>query len=46
MLFIPAMINSGLDITMEGVQFPFIYYSMLGILFNLNHYLDKFKNTT
>ncbi len=46
MLFIPVMINSGLDITMEGVQFPFIYYSMLGILFNLNNYLDKFKNTT
>mgnify|MGYP001215412277 CR=1 FL=1 len=45
-LFIPAMINSGLDITMEGVQFPFIYYSMLGIMFNLNNYLDKFKNTT
>jgi hypothetical protein len=34
--FLPVMINSSLDITMEGVQFPFIYYSMLGILYNLN----------
>ena len=32
--FIPVMINSSLDITMEGVQFPFIYYSLLGIFFN------------
>tara|TARA_B110001452_G_C15175185_1_gene408364 strand:- start:243 stop:959 length:717 start_codon:yes stop_codon:yes gene_type:complete len=32
---IPAMLNSSLDITMEGVQFPFVYYSMLGIFYNL-----------
>tara|TARA_Y100000741_G_scaffold339553_1_gene300488 strand:+ start:2713 stop:4062 length:1350 start_codon:yes stop_codon:yes gene_type:complete len=31
---IPAMLNSFLDITMEGVQFPFVYYSMLGVFFN------------
>jgi hypothetical protein len=32
---IPAILNSSLDITMEGVQFPFVYYSMLGIFYNL-----------
>ena len=35
LLFIPAMINSLLDITMEGVQFPVLYYSFVAILFNL-----------
>ena len=37
LLFIPAIINSLLDITMEGVQFPIIYYSFAGILFNLEN---------
>mgnify|MGYP003341323143 CR=1 FL=1 len=35
LLIIPAMINSLLDITMEGVQFPVLYYSFVAILFNL-----------
>ena len=40
--FIPVMINSSLDITMEGVQFPFIYYSLLGIFFNFQEsYIKK-----
>ncbi len=40
--FIPVMINSSLDITMEGVQFPFIYYSLLGIFFNFQEsYIRK-----
>ena len=37
LLFIPAIINSLLDITMEGVQFPIIYYSFSAILFNLEN---------
>ena len=37
LLFIPAIINSLLDITMEGVQFPIIYYSFAAILFNLEN---------
>ncbi len=37
LLFIPAIINSLLDITMEGVQFPVIYYSFAAILFNLEN---------
>ena len=37
LLFIPAIINSLLDITMEGVQFPVLYYSFVAILFNLEN---------
>tara|TARA_B100002019_G_scaffold126521_1_gene108959 strand:+ start:5170 stop:6498 length:1329 start_codon:yes stop_codon:yes gene_type:complete len=37
LLFIPAIINSLLDITMEGVQFPIIYYSFAAILFNIEN---------
>ncbi|MEC9381464.1 MAG: hypothetical protein VX984_00050, partial [Thermodesulfobacteriota bacterium] len=39
--YIPIMLNSSLDITMEGVQFPFIFYSMLGIFFHLQESLNK-----
>ena len=31
-LFIPVMIVSGLDVTMEGVHFPFIFFSLLGYM--------------
>tara|TARA_A100001011_G_scaffold397541_1_gene498879 strand:- start:71 stop:1438 length:1368 start_codon:yes stop_codon:yes gene_type:complete len=31
-LFIPVMIVSGLDVTMEGVHFPFIFFSLLGYI--------------
>ena len=37
LFFIPAIINSLLDITMEGVQFPVLYYSFAAILFNLEN---------
>ena len=29
-LFLPVMIVSSLDVTMEGVHFPFIFLSFLG----------------
>ena len=38
---IPAMLNSSLDITMEGVQFPFMYYSMLGLFYNLEKLVNN-----
>ena len=31
-LFIPIMIVSGLDVTMEGVHFPFVFFSFLGYI--------------
>ena len=37
LFFIPSIINSLLDITMEGVQFPVLYYSFVAILFNLEN---------
>ena len=33
---VPCFFNSFLDITMEGVHFPFIYYSFLGILYKID----------
>ena len=34
MLFIPIAIVSSLDVTMEGVHFPFIFFSFLGYIFS------------
>ena len=31
-LFIPIMIVSGLDVTMEGVHFPLVFFSFLGYI--------------
>lgn len=33
LLMIPVFINSATDMNMEGVQFPFIYYFFLGIMY-------------
>lgn len=33
LLMIPVFINSATDMNMEGVQFPFIYYFFLGMLY-------------
>ena len=34
MFFIPIAIVSSLDVTMEGVHFPFIFLSFLGYIFS------------
>lgn len=36
LLMVPVFLNSATDMNMEGVQFPYIYYLFLGILFKLN----------
>lgn len=38
MFIVPLLFISSLDTSMEGVQFPFLYYSYLGILFNYEKY--------
>ena len=37
---VPCFFNSFLDITMEGVHFPFIYYSFLGILYRIDEKIN------
>ena len=38
LFMVPIFINSITDMNMEGVQFPFLYYSFLAIFFNLSEY--------
>jgi len=38
LFMVPIFINSITDMNMEGVQFPFLYYSFLAIFFNLYEY--------
>jgi hypothetical protein len=43
---IPVFFSSFFDATMEGVQFPVIFFSFLGYLYLQNQYLenDSFEN--
>jgi len=38
---IPAFFNSFLDVTMESVQFPIMYYILLGFLLSSKEFLTN-----
>ncbi|MDB3983815.1 O-antigen ligase family protein [Acidimicrobiia bacterium] len=42
LLMVPVFLNSATDMNMEGVQFPFLYFSFLGVYFKIyKNHLNK-----